>query len=83
MTELKEATLTKRQADKLKGYLDRLKREDFIWELEHGEFCEFLRMILAHISGWLSFSNMPFSPVYRVICAFAYEAWNLWRENKA
>lgn len=80
MTKLKEVTLTKRQADKLKGYIARLKREDFIWELEKGSFVEFLCTILVDVSNWFCFSNIPFTPVYNFISDFAYEVWHLWRK---
>ena len=79
MTELKEVTLTKKQANELKERLRCLKREDFIWELERN-YSDFFRAILARISGRLSFSNMPFTPVYHVIIEFTRAAWDLWRE---
>lgn len=81
MTELKEATLTKKQAAELNDCIEMLKKEDYAWELKNCDYSDFERSVFARAAGWLWSSKVPFTSAYNVVRAFAYEAWNLWREK--
>ena len=76
MTELKEITLTKKQAAKLNNCIEMLKQEDYAWELKNFDYFGFERSVFARAAGWLSFSNVPFTAVYDAIRAFALLYWD-------
>lgn len=82
MTELKEVTLTKKQAAELKDCIEKLKQDDFSWELKNCDYSDFERYVFARAAGLLSFSNVPFAVAYKVVRAFSDLYWEKAEEKK-
>ena len=76
MTELKEVTLTKKQAAELNDCIEMLKKEDFAWELKNFGFSDLERMVFARAAGWLWSSSVPFTVAYNAVRAFAFLFWD-------
>ena len=81
MTELKEVTLTKKQAAELNKCIKILKQDDFSWQLKSCDFSDFERFVFARAAGFLSLSNVPFTAAYNAIRAFALLYWD--KEKKS
>lgn len=75
MAELKEIQLTKSQSEKLLEVIKSLKKTDYSVEVALNDFCGFQNCILASASGYLAYTNIPFSCVYDILNEWLNAYW--------